>query len=134
MRGSWRYCGGQDAAHLRKGLQQAAFPVAAAGHACAYCLGHRPVSYLQGCAGEILGGCRWCKCITKVMGHFWRSRKGQKICLRQIGCCPFVFLTDQSQLAKELQSNVVSRDQKVLPSDTYTLGWMQKRPSLYVSG
>lgn len=48
MRGGRRHSGGQDAAHLRARLQQAAVSVSAADHARTYGLGHRPVPHLQG--------------------------------------------------------------------------------------
>lgn len=126
MCGGWRYCSGQDSADMCSSMQQTTIVVTAADDTCPNSMGHRSVSNLQRCIGKVMGGSGRSKCIVETVGHFWRPRKGQKICLWQIRCGAVMFLTDISQLAAELQSHVVPRNKEILPSNTSTSSWVQK--------
>lgn len=126
MCGGWRHCSGQDAVDMCSSVQQTAVTVTTADDTRPNSMGHRSVSNIQRCTGKVMGSSGRCKRITETVGYFWRPRKGQKICLRQVRRGAVMFLTNVSQFSAELQSHVVPRNKKILSSNTGTSCWLQK--------
>lgn len=113
---------------------------------------HTQLSFRSTGTRAIVGSGRWSQRLVTPVGHIRWSWQGSSLCLRQVGsflslgyavdsyllpfsqvwCGAVVFLHSKSDLATQLQDDVVSRDTSLLSRCTRCARRLQERPAIHV--